>query len=150
MKATFAKPARSVSSITSASNERRWAGIAMSALAVAFLTFDGAMKLAKIGPVLEGMARVGYPEATARPIGFVLLACVALYIVPRTAIIGAVVLTGYLGGAIATHVRLEDPLFTHVLAPIYVAVLAWGGLYLRDPRVRALLSRVVIRVDEAR
>jgi hypothetical protein len=96
------------------------------------------MKLAKAAPVLEASARIGYPEATVRPIGITLLACVALYLIPRTAVLGAVLLTGFLGGAIATHVRLEDPLFSHTLFPVYVAALVWGGLYLRDDRARRL------------
>jgi hypothetical protein len=84
------------------------------------------------------MQRLGYPESTARPLGAVLLACVALYVVPRTAVLGAVLLTAFLGGAIATHVRVEDPLFSHTLFPVYVAALLWGGALLRDPRFAAL------------
>jgi hypothetical protein len=107
-------------------------------LAVAFLAFDAAMKLVKIAPVVEAMQRTGFPDGTARPIGLVLLACLAVHLVPRTAVLGAVLLTGYLGGAVATHVRLEDPPFSHTLFPIYFGALLWGGLYLRDPRVRAI------------
>jgi hypothetical protein len=117
------------------SNKRRWAGVTMSALAVLFLTFDGAMKLAKVQPVVEATQRLGYPDVTTRPLGVVLLACLALYVVRRTAVFGAVLLTAFLGGAIATHVRVEDPLFSHTLFPVYVAALVWGGLYLRDPRL---------------
>jgi hypothetical protein len=120
------------------SNKRRWAGVIMSALAVAFLLFDGVIKLVKIQPVVEATQRLGYPEATARPLGIVLLACVALYLVRRTAVLGAVLVTAFLGGAISAHVRVEDPLFSHTLFPVYVAALIWGGLYLRDSRVRAL------------
>lgn len=130
--APFPAPAAPVS------NRRRVAGVAMSALAVLFLSFDGVIKLVKIDPVVEAMQRLGYPEATARPIGFVLLACVVIYVVPRTAALGAVLLTAYLGGAIATHVRVEDPLFSHTLFPTYVAALVWAGLYLRNARVRGL------------
>jgi hypothetical protein len=79
------------------------------------------------------------PAHLAMPIGFVLACCVALYVVRRTAVLGAVLLTGYLGGAVFAHVRIGDPLLTHVLFPIYVAAMLWGGLYLRDARVRALL-----------
>ena len=118
----------------------RWAGRIMSGLMVAFLIFDGAIKLARVEAVVQGTAKLGYPMATIVPIGLVLLACVALYLIPRTAILGAVLLTGYLGGAIATHVRVGDPLFSHVLFPIYVAAFIWGGLYLRDRRTRALLA----------
>jgi hypothetical protein len=121
-----------------ASKARRWTSRVLSGLAVAFLVFDAAMKLVKIPPVVEAMARMGFPDGTARPIGVVLLACVGLYLVPRTAVLGAVLLTGYLGGAIAAHVRLEDPLLSHTLFPVYFGVLLWVGLYLRDRRVSAL------------
>jgi hypothetical protein len=128
----------SVPSALPASKARRIAGRILSGLAVAFLLFDSAMKLAMVRPVMEASARLGLPEATTRPIGLTLLACVVLYLVPRTAVLGVVLLTGYLGGAVATHVRVEDPLFSHALFPVYVGVLLWGGLYLRDPRVRSL------------
>ncbi len=123
---------------TTTSNLRRRGGVAMSTLAVLFLLFDAAMKLVKVPPVVEAMQRLGYPDATARPLGIVLLACIALYIVPRTAAVGAVLLTAFLGGAIATHVRVEDPLFSHTLFPVYVAALVWGALYLGDARLRSL------------
>ena len=119
----------------------RWAGRIMSGLVVAFLLFDSIVKLAQIDAVVKGTAELGYPIATILPIGLILLACVVCYLVPRTAILGAVLLTGYLGGAIATHVRVSHPLFSHTLFPIYVAALIWGGLYLRDLRTRALLAR---------
>jgi DoxX-like family len=114
-------------------------GIVLSGLAALFLGFDALMKLVDIAPVREGMAKVGFPVDLARILGAILLACVALYINVRTAVLGAVLLTGYLGGAVATHVRIGDPLFSHVLAPVYMGVLIWGGLYLRDDRVRALV-----------
>jgi hypothetical protein len=114
-------------------------GIVLSGLAALFLGFDALMKLVDIAPVREGMAKVGFPADLARILGAILLACVALYINTRTAVVGAVLLTGYLGGAVATHVRVGDPLFSHVLAPVYMGVLIWGGLYLRDDRVRALV-----------
>ncbi len=120
------------------STRRRWVGRTLTGLAVAFLLFDGAMKLAMVQPVIDAMQRMGFPADTARPIGLVLLACLALHLVPRTAVLGAVLLTGYLGGAIASHVRLEDPLLSHTLFPVYFAVLVWGGLDLRDPRVRTM------------
>jgi hypothetical protein len=129
---------QSVSSAVPATKTRRWTGTVLSGLSVAFLLFDAVMKIAEAPPVIEACARIGYPVDTIRPIGITLLACVALYVVPRTAVLGAVLLTGFLGGAIATHVRLEDPLFSHTLFPVYVAALAWGGLYLRDARVRGL------------
>lgn len=114
-------------------------GLVLSGLAALFLGLDALMKLVDIAPVREGMANVGFPADLARILGAVLLACVALYINARTAVVGAVLLTGYLGGAVATHARIGDPLFTHVLAPVYMGVLIWGGLYLRDDRVRALV-----------
>jgi hypothetical protein len=129
---------QSVQSAVPASNKRRWTGVVLSGLAAAFLLFDAAMKLVEIPAVVEASARIGYPEVTLRPIGFTLLACVVLYLVPRTAILGAVLLTGYLGGAIATHVRVQDALFSHTLFPVYFAALIWGGLYLRNPRARTL------------
>jgi hypothetical protein len=105
-----------------------------------FLLFDSVGKLLKVAPVVEGTAQLGYPESTIVPIGVILLICVVTYIVPRTAILGAVLLTGYMGGAIATHVRVGSPLLTHVLFPVYVSVLVWLGLYLRDQRVGAALQ----------
>jgi hypothetical protein len=113
----------------------------MSGLVVAFLAFDAAMKLARLPVVIKGTVELGYPVSSIVPMGIILLTCVALYLIPRTAILGAELLTGYLGGAIATHVRVGNPLFSHVLAPIYVAGFVWGGLYLRDVRARILLAR---------
>jgi len=141
---TAVPPASTLSAATSSAAtsappaKRRIASLTLSGLAVAFLAFDGAMKLVKIAPVVEAMQRMGFPDDTARPIGLILLACVALYVLPRTAVLGAVLLTGYLGGAVVTHVRVEDPLFSHTLFPIYFGVLVWAGLYLRDPRVRSI------------
>ena len=117
-----------------------WIGRILSGLAVLFLTFDGIVKLLQTPEVIEGSQQLGFAVSSMVPIGLVLLACVAIYLVPRTAILGAVRLTGYLGGASATHVRVGNPLLTHVLFPTYVAALIWGGLYLRDSRVRRLLG----------
>jgi hypothetical protein len=116
-------------------------GIVLTTLAALFLAFDGVMKLASIAPVRASMIQLGYPVDLAPILGAVLLACVALYIYARTAPVGAVLLTGYLGGAVSTHVRVGDPLLSHALFPVYVGVLVWGGLYLRDARVRALVGR---------
>jgi hypothetical protein len=118
---------------------RRWTGLALSGIAILFLLFDSLGKLLKVAPVVEGTAQLGYPESAIVPIGVILLLCVVTYVVPRTAILGAVLLTGYMGGAIATHVRVGSPLLTHVMFPVYVSVLVWLGLYLRDPRVRVTL-----------
>jgi hypothetical protein len=125
---------------TVTSKKALWTGRIISGLAVAFLTFDSVIKLINIQAVAEGSRQLGYPESSMLGIGLVLLGCVVLHVIPRTALAGAVLLTGYLGGAIATHVRVGNPLFSHVLFPIYVAVLIWGGLLLRDRRVRSLIA----------
>ena len=118
---------------------RRWTAYILIALTVPFLAFDGVIKLIRIKPVVDGMAQLGVPLSLSTPLAVVLLSCLALYIVPRTAILGAILLTGYLGGAVATHVRVGDPLFSHALFPVYVGAMLWGTLYLRDARVRALI-----------
>lgn len=113
-------------------------GRVLSGLACAFLIFDAAMKLVKPEFVVTGSARVGFDEGTIRPLGVILLSSVLLYLWRRTSPLGAALLTAYLGGAVATHVRLGDPALTHTLFPVYFGILVWGGLYLRDARVRAL------------
>ena len=110
----------------------------LSGLAAVLLALDSVGKLVRAQAVLDGTTQLGYSVNTVFPLGVLLLACVVIYIVPRTAIFGALLLTGYLGGAVATHVRVGNPLFTHILAPTYVAALIWGGLMLRDARLRAL------------
>ena len=115
------------------------AGWILSSLAVLFLLFDSAGKLLQVRPVVDGTLQLGYPRDIVFTLGILLLACVLVYLVPRTSALGAVLLTGYLGGAVATHVRIGSPLFTHVLFPTYIAALAWGGLVLRDVRLRAFL-----------
>jgi ABC-type transport system involved in cytochrome c biogenesis permease component len=110
----------------------------MSGLPALFLLVDAVGKLVRPAPVVEGTLQLGYPESVILGLGIVLLACTVLYIIPRTAILGAILLTGYLGGAVATHVRVGSPLFSHILFPVYLGVLIWGGLYLRDERLRAL------------
>ena len=104
-----------------------------------FLLMDSVMKLMKPAFVVQATVELGYPESVIVGLGIVLLTCTVLYLIPRTAVLGAILLTGYLGGAVATHVRIGDPLFSHTLFPIYVAVLLWGGLVLRDRRLRALI-----------
>jgi ABC-type transport system involved in cytochrome c biogenesis permease component len=123
------------------SKKRLWVGRIMSGLAALFLLFDSSTKLLRVEAVMKAAAQIGYPPSTIFPIGLILLACVVVYLIPRTAVLGAVLLTGYLGGAVATHVRVGDPLMSHTLFPIYFAVLIWGGLYLRDGRVHALIAR---------
>ena len=112
-----------------------WAGIILSALPVLFLLFDGVTKLMKIAPVTEAFARLGYPTGVAMGIGILQIFCVIVYIVPRTSVLGAILLTGYLGGAVASHVRIGDPFWF----PILFGALLWGGLFLRDERLRTLV-----------
>ena len=121
------------------SKGRLWTGRVMSALPALFLFVDAVGKLVKPAPVVEGTVQLGYPESVLLGLGIVLLACTVLYVFPRTTILGAILLTGYLGGAVATHVRVGSPLFSHILFPVYLGVLIWGGLYLRDERLRALI-----------
>jgi hypothetical protein len=116
------------------------AGRILSGLAVLFLLFDAGIKLLRLPVAVQGTIQIGYPASVVFPLGVVLLTCLIVYLVPRTSVLGAVLLTGYLGGAIATHVRVGDPLFSHVLFPIYVAAFLWTGLWLRDERLRAVLS----------
>lgn len=116
-----------------------WAGRSLSTLAVLLLALDSVGKLLRLAPVLAGTAELGYPVSIVLPLGVILSLCVAAYAVPATSVLGAVLLTGYLGGAIATHARLGAPLLTHTLFPVYVAAIVWGGLFLREPRLRALL-----------
>ena len=117
------------------------AGRVLSGLVIAFLALDGAMKLVPLQPVTDTMAALGWPgdAPTARLLGILTLVPTLLYAIPRTAPLGALLLTAYLGGAVATHVRIGNPLFTHILFGVYLGALMWGGLWLRDPRVRALL-----------
>jgi hypothetical protein len=121
------------------SKAARWTGRVLSTIVALFLAFDALMKLLQIPPVMKASIELGYPTRAIFGIGVILAICLATYIVPRTSILGAVLLTGYLGGAIATHVRVGDPIWTHTLFPIYVATLLWAGLALRDARLRALL-----------
>jgi hypothetical protein len=116
-------------------------GRLLSGLVVAFLVLDGAMKLLALPVVTETMATLGWPAdaSTAQMLGLLTIGCALLYAHPRTSTLGAVLLTAYLGGAVATHARIGSPLFSHVLFGVYVGVAAWAGLWLRDPRVRALL-----------
>jgi hypothetical protein len=123
------------------SGGKLWAGRILSGIAVAFLLMDAAGKLMQVQPVMEGSMQLGYPATTVVPMGMLLLVGVVLYVVPRTSVLGAIWLAAYLGGAVATHVRVGNPLATHVLFPVYVAAFVWGGLALRNPRLLALLTR---------
>src|SRR5262245_10105329 len=120
------------------SRKALWAGRIMSAIPALFLLLDGVMKLVKPEPVVETTVRLGYPESTIVSLGIVLTACTVLYVIPRTAVLGAILLTGYLGGAVATHVRVGEGTFP-ILFPVIVGALLWGGLYLRDARLRELI-----------
>jgi hypothetical protein len=115
-----------------------WAGRIMSALPALFLLVDGGMKLVKPPPVVEATVRLGYPESAIVGLGIVLLVCTILYLIPRTSILGAILLTGYLGGAVATHVRVANAWFS-IFFPIILGVLLWGGLFLRDEQLQILL-----------
>jgi hypothetical protein len=116
-----------------------WSGRVLSALAVLFLLFDVTLHLLRPSFVIEGTKQVGFPVDVILPLGIIQLVCLILYVIPRTAVLGAILWTGYLGGAVATHVRVADPLFSHILFPTYVAALLWGGLWLREQRLRALV-----------
>jgi hypothetical protein len=124
-----------VTQTTPVSKKTLWAGYIMSALPVMMLLFSAAMKFANPPPVAEGFKHLGLPESFVLGLGVLELGCTLLYIIPRTAVLGAILLTGYLGGAILAHLRVGDPLF----GPVIFGVLVWGGLFLRDPRLRALI-----------
>lgn len=116
-----------------------WIGYLLSGLVVAFFVMDMTMKFANLPVVTETGLRLGWQPGTARYLGALLAACTVLYVYPRTAVLGAILLTGFLGGAVASHVRIGSPLFTHDLFGVYLGILLWGGLWFRDPRVRVLL-----------
>ncbi|HEY0351243.1 MAG TPA: DoxX family protein [Gemmatimonadales bacterium] len=118
---------------------RRRTGNILSGLAILFLLADSFGKLVKAQAVIEGTLKLGYPESSIVPIGIILLVCVIFYAIPRTAVLGAILLTGYLGGAVATNLRVGAPLLLYILFPIYVAGLVWGGIYLREDRLRQVL-----------
>src|SRR6476620_125249 len=119
-------------------SKAHWAGLVMSGLAIAFLLFDSAIKLVPIAPVTETMAALGYPPGLERGLGVLTLVCTLLYAVPRTSVLGAILPTGLFGGAMATHLRVGSPLFSHLLFGLYLGVLACAGLWLRDARLRAV------------
>jgi hypothetical protein len=125
----------------SASPVALWSGRILSGLVILFLLMDGGIKLVPIKEVTETLQQLGYSGSVgqARLLGIITLACAVLYAVPRTSVLGAILLTGLLGGAMATHLRVDSPLFTHLLFGLYIGLMAWGGLYLRDPALRALM-----------
>ena len=116
-------------------------GRILTGIVAVLLALDSGIKLAMAKPAIEGSAQLGFSPQQVFVIGVIAAACLILYLIPRTAPIGAVLWTGYFGGAIVTHFRLGNPLLTHVLSPLYVSALIWGSLYLRDPRVRAVLGK---------
>lgn len=121
------------------SKGRRWTARVLGGLVVLFLLFDGGGKVLGLEPSVEGTMELGFPESAVTPVGWILLVVTALYAVPRTAVLGAILLTGYLGGAVAVHLRLENPLLSHTLFPVYVGIMAWAALLLSDVRVRELV-----------
>jgi hypothetical protein len=127
------QPSGGTSTVSKAS---LWTGRIFMALTFLFMLFDGGIKVLKMAPAMEGTTRLGYPASVVQPIGLLCLICTFLYVVPRTSVLGAVLLTGYLGGATATQVRLQDPWF---IFPVLIGVMAWAGPFLMDERLRALI-----------
>ena len=116
-------------------NKQIWTGRVLSTLAVLFLLMDGTMKLLRLPVVVEATARLGYPDSSIQLIGAIIVICTAFYLAPPTAALGAVLLTGYLGGAVATNLRVGNPLFSHILFPVYLGAILWAGLLLRRPQL---------------
>jgi hypothetical protein len=131
---------RSSVDLVSVSSKRLWIGRIITGLAVLFMLFDSITKILQVDAVVKASAQLGYPEGLIPVIGGILLVCVVVYVVPRTAILGAILLTGYLGGAVASNLRIGAPLFSNVLFPVYLGILVWGGLFLRDLRLQALFT----------
>ncbi|MDX8467806.1 DoxX family protein [Mesorhizobium sp. VK23B] len=131
----------SISEAAPVSNGALWTGRVLSAVVVLFMIFDGVIKLPPLDIVTQTMAELGWPADPniARLLGIIGLISTTLYALPRTSVLGAILLTAYMGGAISTHVRIGNPLFSHTLFGVYLGVILWGGLYLRDARVRALI-----------
>jgi hypothetical protein len=125
--------------IATPSRRARRAGHIVGGLIAALLLMDATMKALEVELALKGTAELGYPAGVVFAIGLIELVCLVAFLIPRTAVLGAILWTGFLGGAVATHVRIEHPLFSHTLVPVFVATLLWGSLWLRDARVRALL-----------
>ena len=139
MQATAESSAPVATQPGSLSKKSLWTGRIFSGLITAFLIFDAVIHLMKPAPVVEAFAKLGFPIRLAVPLGIIELVCVLLYVVPRTSILGAILLTGYLGGAIAIQLPTGNSLFGEVLFPVYVGVILWGGIYLRDDRLRTLI-----------
>ena len=129
----------SATEVSPISMKELWIGRTPSSVPTLFLLLDSLGKLLRPEPVVASMVQLGYRESVLLPLGIVLLACTVLYVIPRTSVLGAILLTGYLGGVVATHVRAGSPLLSQGLFPIYLGALIWGGLFLREVRLRALL-----------
>ena len=138
---TAGKAIPAMAATAKASRPALWLGRVLSGLVILFMLFDGAIKLVPWPIVTETMDRMGYgsSESLARSLGAISLVCTVLYAIPPTSFVGAILLTGYLGGAMASHVRVGSPLFSHVLFGFYLGVMVWGGLWLRDGKLRALM-----------
>jgi len=126
--------------MAAASHKMLWAGRILSGVTIAFLLMDSGMHMTTMAPVVQAFAQLGFPMRLALGLAIVELACTVAYLYPRTSVLGAILLTGYLGGAVAMHLRVGNPLFSETLFPVYVGFLVWGGLYLRGPELRALIS----------
>ncbi|PYR37460.1 MAG: hypothetical protein DMF93_17915 [Acidobacteria bacterium] len=127
--------------------ERRstvWTGRTLTAVAVLFLIFDATVKLLQLTPAIDATAQLGFKASVLLPLGIIEALCLAAYLVPQTSVAGAILWTGYLGGAVATQLRVGNPLFSNVLFPVYVAALLWGGLWLRRPQLRAVVPLMTI------
>lgn len=127
-----------MSTTTQPSKARRWISWIMSDLVIMFMLPDAIFKFFQFPEAIKGTLELGYAQHHLIPLGILGLVCTLLYAFPRTSILGAVLLTGYYGGAIATHLRVDNPLFSHLLFPVYLALLAWGGLWLRNENLRAI------------
>jgi hypothetical protein len=130
---------QTVSSTGSLSMKSIWAGRIISGLITAFMIFDAVIHMMKPAPVVEAFAKLNFPLRFAVPLGIVELLCIVLYVIPSTSILGAIFLTGYLGGAVAIQLPTGNPFFGEILFPVYIGVFLWGGIYLRDARLRALV-----------
>ncbi len=113
-------------------------GYALTGLAALFFTMDATMKLLRLPVVIETTTQLGWPTSSVVPLGIILLVATLLYLLPKTSILGAVLLTAYLGGAVATHARIGSPLLSHTLFGVYIGIIMWGGVYLRDPGLRSI------------
>jgi hypothetical protein len=122
------------------SQKSLWTGRILSGVAVVFMLFDSITKILKVDAVVKASAQFGYPVSLLSAIGIILLCCVVVYVIPRTSVLGALLITGYLGGAVEANLRIGTPLFSNALFPVYFAALVWGGLFLREQRVREFFS----------